>query len=67
MTQANEPAFPASKCSGLSKREYFAGLALQASIMQAYSNDVTDAVIITNDAVRLADALLSALAPEEKT
>ena len=47
---------------GLTKREYFAGLAMQSSIQYALENDLTDIFsTIASDSVKYADALLKEL------
>lgn len=61
MTNPKDPAFPTGGIySGLSKREYFAGLALQGFISRgALAYDTSD--IISVQSVVFADALIEAL------
>lgn len=74
-TKANEPAFPNyivrhdRNVAGLTKREYFAGLALQGILANPKYCDPSFANALTNHgiaipqglAVRIADALLAEL------
>lgn len=57
------PHDPCNDCAGLSKREWFAGLALQGMLAQGRWTKVPDSVgqITANAAVEFADALLLAL------
>lgn len=65
-TDANDQAFPLPEDpsadslipTGLTKREYFAGLALQGCIISGSTGRLSD---YANDAVNLADALIEAL------
>ena len=59
----NDYAGQIKVCSeGLTKREYFAGLAMQELIAAYAVNVVEDSVRIANEAVFYADALLEELA-----
>ena len=51
-------------CSGLTKREHYAGLALMGLISAWGQHNVTDAKEIVEDAVSFADALLAELGRE---
>lgn len=65
MTNPNEPAFPLpeGKCNGLSKREYFAALAMQG-ILANPSNDHMKRSIFPEAAVAFADLLIAELNKE---
>jgi hypothetical protein len=59
MSKADEPAFPTDAKvlrRGLTKREYFAAMALQGFLAASWNNDDT-----ADKAVRHADLLLAAL------
>lgn len=58
-TNKDSPAFPGQTASGLTKREYFAALALQG--LAADSNITTTPEYISARAVRFADALIAEL------
>lgn len=67
MSDKHSPAFPAIDGStafyerGLTKREYFAGLALQGLLASLGQHDVTHYDELASDAVMAADALLTEL------
>lgn len=87
MTNANEAAYPFEETlrrpdrklcegdqiqrEGLTKREYFAGLAMQGLLAgfveRSLANEEADCSIsVADDAVLMADALIEALNTEEK-
>lgn len=82
MNNGNEPAFPCSDAIiklGLTKREYLAGLAMQAIVSSIDSEEnyqrlkghasargLKVSQWIANDAVKQADAILAALTDKEK-
>lgn len=74
MSSANIPAFPISEAesqfSGLTKREYFAAVALVAlhsSDSRGGHWDSTSAEISAKNAVGLADALIAALSSADRS
>lgn len=62
-TSANSPAFPVDNMDGLTKREYFAAMALQGLIAcnDGYLISQNPLPIFVNTAVHYADALIAAL------
>ena len=73
MSKADEPAFPGKRLDnrageihflpGLTKREYFAAMAMQGIIQNPGSGSVS-LIGIARDAVRQADALIAELEKE---
>lgn len=73
-TNADTPAFPfigtdssgytTALATGLSKREHFAGLAMQGLLANKRSMDITDDAL-TEVAIAFADRLITALNKEE--
>ena len=75
MENKNQPAFPINEettdridagisiYTGLTKREYFAGLAMQATNLEAYADTFGNewAVHVVKDSIALADELLKQL------
>jgi hypothetical protein len=63
-TQANHPAFTKGADSwiqeGLTKREYFAAMAMQGLLSAYYGNELYP-TRFANDSVDMADALITAL------
>lgn len=81
MENKNEPAYPSGgsfdsegrECNsgwpGLTKREYFAGLAMQgllANDWQGYAKRSEECDVLAQTAVNFADALLTSLSGETK-
>lgn len=70
MSRANEPAFPLPlgneniqpECAGLTKREYFAAMAMQGML----ANSDCRTWDVSDDVVRAADALLAELAKKSE-
>jgi hypothetical protein len=56
MTQPNEPAFARPSSYGLTKREYFAAMALQGLLANRHED-----YLLTEKAVMYADALIEQL------
>ena len=62
----SEPAFPVDRdrinmnCTGISKREYFAGLAMQG-LLAGLNNQSFESLELIASSVRIADELLSKL------
>ena len=63
-----EQSVYATKFSGLTKREYFAGLAMQATDLEQYANTYGNkwAERVAADAVMMADALLEQLEKQKQ-
>lgn len=61
------PAFPASNdtTTGLTKREYFAAMALQGILSNAATNNDVETSHIVEDACLFADALIEELNKEQ--
>jgi hypothetical protein len=70
MEKGEEPAFATASDSryqaGLTKREYFAGLALQSYINNYFGGSERDTEHCVKMSVRMADALLAELEKTEK-
>jgi hypothetical protein len=70
MEKGKEPAFATASDSryqtGLTKREYFAGLALQSYINNYFGGSERDTEHCVKMSVRMADALLAELEKTEK-
>ena len=75
MNNAHMPAMPSKdlfldgephpvKCRGLTKREHFAGLAMQG-LIPVYSRNAVEYKVLADVAIHCADALLAAL--EDRT
>ena len=60
MTHAGTGGF--MQFHGLSKREYFAGLAMQGLVVERFVNDAMDRSKVAKFSVKMADALLEELA-----
>ena len=65
ITRANDLAYPVRKVdtinyTGLTKREYFAAMAMQGALANKYAHERT-IEMITESAVKLADALIEEL------
>lgn len=52
--------------SGISKREYFAGLAMQGLVVERFVNDAMDRSKVAKWSVEMADALLEELAKNKR-
>lgn len=68
MSRANEPAFPVdvhnrtlTTVYGLTKREYFAGLAMQGLLGNSMLRMDTKPAVLAEESARFADALLAEL------
>lgn len=66
MTQPNENAFPVTDGTrtvepGLTKREYFAALALQGMLANQTRGTTTDPSFFASEAVKASDALITEL------
>ena len=63
MNNADKPAMPTTNANGLSKREYFAAMAMQGLCANsiAGNNHRPTALMLVQDAVMYADALLKEL------
>ena len=57
----NAPAFPDKKNSGLTKREYFAAMAMQGYLASYGPAEPVNSQHVAEKAVRCADALLTEL------
>lgn len=62
-----EPPTDCAVSGGLTKREYFAAMAMQGILAAPNSYECTQPHIIANDAVLFADALLAKLAESESS
>jgi hypothetical protein len=61
MTNSNTSAYPSTFSSGLSKREYFAALAMQGILRDTNTAPHYSDESVAKSAVEMADALIAAL------
>lgn len=61
---ADMPTIPNREVYGLTKREYFAGLAMQGLLSRDPGKDGVDSIKLINISISYADALLEALNKE---